>query len=343
MEKKMSTETNIVETIEVQNAPKIEGLTFRGFRGEEDYPVMLEIINAVKVADKEERSDTLEDIRRGYSHLQRCDPYKDMLFAEVDGEAAGYSRVWWDEELNGPHLYSLFVFLKPEWRGTELGSAMFDHQVSRLREIAQEHPADAGKFLQMWASNTEEWNQELIESKDFEPVRYEFEMTRPASEPVEISPLPEGIEVRPIKPEHYRKVWEADQEAFRDHWGYVPGTEEDYKRWLEWPDFKPELWKVAWDGDEVAGMVLNFIDQKQNEEYGRKRGYTEGISVRRPWRRQGVARGLLTRSVKMFQEMDMEETALGVDVQNPNGALNLYESVGYKEIKRITIFRKKLA
>jgi ribosomal protein S18 acetylase RimI-like enzyme len=89
-------------------------------------------------------------------------------------------------------------------------------------------------------------------------------------------------------------------------------------------------------------MVLNFIDKQQNEEYDRKRGYTEGISVRRPWRRQGVARGLLTRSIKMFQEMGMEETALGVDVENPRGALNLYESVGYKETKRYTTFRKEM-
>jgi ribosomal protein S18 acetylase RimI-like enzyme len=342
MEKKMSAETKIYENIEVQNAPEIEGLTFRGFRGEDDYPVMLEIINAVKIADEDDRADTLEDIRRGYAHLQRSDPYKDMLFAEVNAEPAGYSRVWWDEELNGPHLYSLFVFLKSEWRATGLSSAMLDHQLSRLREIAQEHPADAKKFFQMWASSTEEWYQGLMESKGFQPVRYAFSMTRPASEPVEITPLPEGIEVRPVKPEQYRQVWEADQEAFQDHWGFVPGTEEDYKRWLEWPSLSPDLWQVAWDGDEVAGMVLNFIDKQQNEEYDRKRGYTEGISVRRPWRRQGVARGLLTRSIKMFQEMGMEETALGVDVENPRGALNLYESVGYKETKRYTTFRKEM-
>ena len=37
-------------------------------------------------------------------------------------------------------------------------------------------------------------------------------------------------------------------------------------------------------------MVRNFINHKENQEANRKRGYTENISVRRPWRRQGIAR-----------------------------------------------------
>jgi ribosomal protein S18 acetylase RimI-like enzyme len=150
-----------------------------------------------------------------------------------------------------------------------------------------------------------------------------------------------GIEVRQVRPEDYRAIWEADAEAFRDHWGYQTPTEDDYKAWLEWRNFSPDLWQVAWDGDEVVGMVQNYLDEMENEEYERQRGYTENISVRRPWRRMGIARALLTRSIRLFQEMGMQETCLGVDTENPNGALNLYESVGYREVKRYTGYRKQ--
>jgi ribosomal protein S18 acetylase RimI-like enzyme len=44
----------------------------------------------------------------------------------------------------------------------------------------------------------------------------------------------------------------------------------------------------------------------------------------------------------MFRDMGMEETALGVDVQNPHGALRLYESVGYHVDRRHTTYRKPL-
>jgi ribosomal protein S18 acetylase RimI-like enzyme len=34
---------------------------------------------------------------------------------------------------------------------------------------------------------------------------------------------------------------------------------------------------------------------------------------------------------------------LDVDSQNPSGALRLYESMGYREIQRHTIFHKEMA
>jgi ribosomal protein S18 acetylase RimI-like enzyme len=167
-------------------------------------------------------------------------------------------------------------------------------------------------------------------------------MVRPFSDPIQVTPIPEGLEIRTVPRDQFRKVWEADQEAFKDHWGYVPGTEEDYQRWLKDPLHDPNIWRVAWEGDQVAGMVLNFLNEEENKEYNRKRGWTEDISVRRPWRRRGLARALLTRSLQMFKDMGMEHAALGVDTQNLSGALNLYQSVGFRVEKQHTDYRKKL-
>jgi ribosomal protein S18 acetylase RimI-like enzyme len=46
--------------------------------------------------------------------------------------------------------------------------------------------------------------------------------------------------------------------------------------------------------------------------------------------------------MKMFKEMGMTETAHGVDAQNLSGALRLYQSVGYRQVKQRTIFRKPM-
>ena len=168
----MSTDIRTKDEIIVENAPDIPGLTFRGFRGEEDFPHMAEIINTMKVVDETEWAVSAETIARDYQHLVRCDTEKDMLFADVDGEVVGYSRCMWDEELNGDHLYSHFVNLKPDWRGTGIGRAMSDHQQERLREIADEHPAEAPKFFQTWGSDTQTWWKQLVSEDGFEPVRY---------------------------------------------------------------------------------------------------------------------------------------------------------------------------
>ena len=230
----------------------------------------------------------------------------------------------------------------PAWRGDGIPLAMFEYFQERLITIAAKHPVEAPKYFQTWGRHDAQWHQELMDQLGLIAVRYMISMNRPCSQPVEVNPLPEGIEIRPIRPQDYRKVFDAESEAFRDHWGYVPPTEKDYQRFLNRPNFNPSLWKVAWDGDQVVGNVLNYMDTKENEEYNRKRGYTEDISVRRPWRRQGVARSLLTQSIQMFQAMGMDETALGVDTENPNGAKKLYEGVGYIETNRSVTYRAQI-
>jgi ribosomal protein S18 acetylase RimI-like enzyme len=269
-----------------------------------------------------------------------------MIFVEVDGEVAGYSRVEWNMTEAGELLGFQIAFLLPEWRRRGIGRAILHFTENRLREIAErlisegQVPADAPRFFESWVSDTEVGKEAFVVSEGYTPVRYAFSMSRSLAEPVEVTPMPEGLEIRPVPPEHYRTVWDASQEAFRDHWGYFPAPEEEYQKWLNFEEFQPELWKVAWDGDQVAGMVLNFVNKLENVEYNRKRGYTEGISVRRPWRKRGLARSLLTRSLQMFKEMGMEEAALGVDAENLSGALRLYESVGFKVYKRHTTYRK---
>jgi ribosomal protein S18 acetylase RimI-like enzyme len=334
--------TKIKEPIIVEFAPAIPGLVFRGFRGEEDYPKMLAVLNGCKDADGIERSDTLEELVNNYEHLTDCDPYTDMLFAEIQGEVVAYSRVFWYQEENGPRNYTAFGFLLPAWRRKGIGSAMLNWGEDRLRQIATGHPHEITRYFQSWTTEGEKSAIALLEKFGYQPVRYGYEMVRDLSESFPEAPMPEGLEVRPVKPEHMRAIWDADVEAFRDHWGYSPPKEEDFQRWLHNPLLDPSLYQVAWDGEEVAGMVQNFINQNENEEYERQRGYTEGICVRRPWRKRGLAKSLIVQSMRMFKEMGFTETALGVDAENTSGALNLYKSCGYKVVKKSTTYRKEM-
>lgn len=332
-----------LQAIQVKNAPAIAGLTFRGFAGESDYPKMLAVIEGSKHVDQVERTDSLEDVQRNYSHLTNCDPYTDMLFAEMNGEVIGYQRVWWDKLNDGlTFTYSCVGFLLPEWRRKGIGTAMFQYAEDRMRQIAAAHTGPETKVFSMWANGTAEGWVALLESQGYTATRYFFEMTRDINEPLDDAPLPAGLQVRPVTEADYRAVYEAHTEAFRDHWGFNEQSFEEFMRWSEEPDFNPNLWKVAWDGDQIAGQVLNFVNSAENIEYQRKRGYTEAISVRRPWRKRGLARSLVIQSIAMFKEMGMTETALGVDAENPSGALSLYQGLGYKEVRRNMIYRKPL-
>lgn len=333
---------NTQSFITVPDAPAIPGLAFRRFRGEADYAVMLAILDACNDADRLDYINTVEEIASVLAHATNCDPYRDMLFATVRGETVAFSRVWWLKDNAACRLYISLGFVHPHWRRKGLGTAMLHYNEAHLAEIAREHPAQVRKIFRVWATDTEYGARALFAAAGYEPVRHYVMMTRPASLPLPEAPLPEGLDVRPVEPGQVHAIWEAMQEARRDHWGYVPPTEQDYERWTRGRLFQPALWKVAWAADQVAGMVLNRLDEAQNLKYGRQRGYTQDVFVRRPWRRRGLARSLLVQSIHMFRHMGMEETALGVDTQNPHGALGLYEGVGYLPVTQHTFFNKRM-
>ncbi len=332
------------EYFQIPEAPEIPGLSFYYFRGEPDYPVIMKVFNACKDIDGFEYTMTLEGVAHHFETIINCDPFTDMIFVEVNDEPIAYGRVGWYKESEGNYIYYSLGWVIPEWRRQGIGTAILKQNEYRIYEIADEkHPPEAPKFFQNNHNDKQLGEAALLKANGYEEIRWGYQMQRSIDTPLPDAPMPEGMEVRPVTEDHYRLIWDADNEAFVGSWGYSEPTEEDYQRWLSDPViFVPELWKIAWDGDQVAGMVRNFVNEEENEEYQRKRGYTEFISVRRPWRRRGLARSLLVQSIEMFREMGMEETVLGVDTQNPNHALDLYESVGYRITEKGTTYRKPL-
>ena len=179
--------------------------------------------------------------------------------------------------------------------------------------------------------------------RGFEPDMYLADMVRPNLDDIPQAPMPDGLVVREPTSDEFRKVWEADVEAFRDHHGASEPREEWFENWISQPDMDPSLWRVAWDGDEVAGQVRSYIDVAQNEEYGRLRGWTEDISTRRPYRGRGLARSLLCQSLEAVRDAGMTEAALSVHTANKLGAYRLYESVGFVVENSEIFFTKPFA
>jgi GNAT superfamily N-acetyltransferase len=301
---------------------------------------MVAVTEGMKEADQLELTISVEDIAREFKHLENCDPYRDFLFAEVDGKVVGYTRVWWSKDPSGLFLYNHFVDLLPEWRGKGIRNGMLRYSEQKLGEMARTDPADVPRVFQSIVAESEkDWISVLV-SEGYNVFRYGFRMVRPNLENVPDFPFPEGIEVRPVKPEHYGAIIGAWNEACKDMRGQIPISDGDFKGFQESPIFNPSIWQIAWHENEVIGTVLNFIDEQENKEYKRKRGHVELISVKRRWRGRGIAKAMIARSLKLLKDRGMTEAALGVDAENPSGALHLYQKMGF-QIEKKTIFYRK--
>ena len=324
-------------------APAVPGLSFRHYRGEDDLPAMLAVYTAAHEADGLEEVTTLDQLRLNYANLVNCDPALDLVLAEVGTELVGYARVFWQDLVEGGRSYENFGFVHPAWRRRGIGGAMHRHNERRLREIAAEHAGVMPKWFGSEGVDADPGNTALLQGDGYTPARYFYDMVAPTLDGIAERPMPDGIELRPVTRDQYRTIWLAAAEAFRDHWGEAEWVEADWERFIGDPDNDdPTLWRVGWAGDEVAGAVTTTVPAEENERHGRARIYVAGVSVRRPWRRRGLARALLTGSLVAAREAGFTSANLGVDTDSPTGATALYESLGFAPDKTFTSWRKPM-
>ena len=324
--------------------PKLtDNLTFRDLQGERDYPLLLEINVSSRQADKNTDLVTLGAIAEVLSHMDGLTPKRGVLIASLADLAIGYSRLGWYSSCPEMCLYYQISFLRQEYRDSDFWQAMVIQNERRLREVAEEQPPVPQRFFQAWASDYQKDWISVLESCRYKMVRRFNNMLYTLGEVPKIL-LPAGFEVRPVGPEDMRSVWDAQKEMNAGLFENVAEDwlDEKYPEWLANPENNPRFWQVAWNGNNLAGMVLTHLNEQENEKHNRKRGYTEHIYVRPQWRGRGLASALIARSLQVLKEQGMTEAELGVDSENESAAFRLYESMGYKTYSIDTWFRKAM-
>ncbi|HEY3335669.1 MAG TPA: GNAT family N-acetyltransferase [Candidatus Limnocylindrales bacterium] len=318
--------------IEVAGHPPVAGLAFRHATSA-DWDALASVLNASRRADGVDEVRTGEDLRAEYEPLDAFRTERDLILAAVDGTIVGFAfgiLVHRDGALVGETWGSVM----DEWRHHGIGTAMWRWNRERLIGEAAADPRPGPRQLRGFALDTEHADLALFADQGYVPIRFGFEMRRFLAGPLPEHPLPPGLEIRPVTPETQRAIFDADNEAFEDHWGHREQSEGDFTARFRGPDVDTSLWRVAWDGDEIAGVVMNVIFRGENEELGVQRGWLDHVSVRRPWRGKGVAKALCALSFGALRDRGMTEAWLGVDGSNPTGALQLYEGLGFSVARR---------
>jgi mycothiol synthase len=331
-------------TMKTDPAAPMRGLVIRPYAGEPDLEALVRIQNGEFAADGVRARHTVEDLRAWWAHpSEQFDPARDVSVVELDGRPVAFTQRDWIDATDGVREYRARGWVDPAVRRRGIGSMLLARNEERCRTLAATHRTDRPKVLGMGAAETNRGALALARRFGYEPVRWFTDMERSLLEPLPEPPtLPQGIELRAVTAELARTVWEADLDAFRDHWGGWDPSDASFRRWVESPEYQPDLAIVAWDGDEVAAGVLNAIYAEENAELGVARGWLDSVFTRRAWRRRGLARALIIRSLRLLRERGMEVAALGVDADNPSGAFGLYESTGFAPTERFVAHRKPM-
>jgi mycothiol synthase len=311
-----------------------------------DFPAevqaVVDLFQATSEHDRVPWFPTPEQLANDWSRTGTFDPGRDLQCIEVDGRLVGVGRHSWRERPSVVN-HRIEISVHPEMRRQGHGRRLLHWAEARAREtVAEGSGGPTDKPQQFGGSGPDSVGavEDFAVAMGYVPYRYHFEMRRPLADPVREAPLPEGLEVRPVTPDHHRPVWDGDEESFRDHWDHAKPVEGDFERFFGDPDIDTSLWQVAWDGDEVAGLVINTIYPHENKQLGEEIGWLDSVATRRPWRGRGVAGALIARSLAVLRERGMQIAALGVDAENPTGALGLYESFGFRPLRSYVFYRK---
>lgn len=329
--------------VELPHAPAIDGLRFRFYAGETDIPAMVEVANASNQANGEKERWSAEMMRAEFRSPTHIAPGEGVLLGFVGDRLAGYSTIEYADTSDGERHYRCVGSLHPDFRRHGLGRAMMAFNEGQLLELAAREAYPGPRKLITWLDDLDTGGLRLARERGFEKVRVYHHMTRPDMEDIDVPPLPAGIEVRPVTREMLPQVWDAAAEAFRDHFGGHDFSAAARQRWLDDPLLEPELLVVAFDGDEAVAGVQGQIDPDENEANGYLCGWTDPVFTRRAWRRRGLAYALLGRSLQQLKERGMTSAQLGVDAQNENRALSLYERHRYQVDRSASEWHKPLA
>jgi mycothiol synthase len=316
-------------------------LRFRRWAGLDDVPAMVRVSNAARDAAGVIETADEGGMANQWTHPVRSDPARDSIVAEIDGELVGYGSGTWEDYTDGGRAYDWTWRLHPDHWGRGITSVVILMFEARLREVAEEHGPVAPRWFATYRWEGDRELAAALPEAGYAEVRRFYDMVRPTLDDLPDAPTPEGLEVRPVLPEHLRPIFEADNDAFRDHFGGIDLSDEYFAQWTSDPHFDPSLWQVAWDGDRIAGLVINTVNPAENERHGTRRFWLDSVATLRPWRRRGLARALMVRSMaEMRDRHGMTSAALGVDTENPNQALKLYQDLGFETASTAIAYRK---
>jgi mycothiol synthase len=313
-------------------------IIIRNYRPD-DLPALVALINEADAADKLERATTLQRLEHEMS-FPTIHPETDCFLSWEGDRLVGYTRLFFRQGAAST-IYCWGV-VHPQWRRRGVGRRLLETAYGRATDYLPNIPEGQVNF-DCKSHEVEEDRKALFEGFGMKPVRYFVNSVRPLNGSLPPVRLPTGIRLRAFDPERDLKaVWQVDNAAFRDHWGYSESKLEEFEHWIQVPHLRPELWFLAEEetSGKIVGLGLNLIEPDWIAHTGRQEGYVDTLAVLQEHRRKGLGTALLVKSLHALQKAGMEAAHLHADAENLTGAMRLYERVGFRVRKTIIAYQK---
>lgn len=305
----------------------MQTLSIRCYAGETDLPAIVELLNTCDAVDQLDDNYAINDLRMEFDD-PNTDQARDLRLWEDNGRLIGFGQTWinFDREVVDGYL---FFRVHPGARNAGIEEEIFAWGCDRLREAGSERGWEV--ILRSGSHENDAARQEFLARQGMTASRYFFRMKRSLNEPIPEPQLPPGFTLRHVVGDEDVAPWvELFNQSFIDHWNHQELAVDAHRHWLTDPNYRPErdLIAIAPDGT-FAAFCFCHIDPADNQRNNRNEGWISQLGTRRGFRRMGLGRAMLLIGLQRLKAEGVEIAKLGVDAENPTGALRLYESVGF--------------
>jgi mycothiol synthase len=310
---------------------------------DDDVQAVCDLLNACDAVDKLDDNYTADDLAIEFNHPELSKEHDLRLWHDAAGTLVGFGQLWIREDAEGMLEGSLYMRVHPGAREQGIEEEILAWAETRTRSAAQERNLPAR--LRSGSKDYDTTRLDLLAAYGYTLVRYFFKMARPLDQPIPAPQFPEGFTLTHTADEAGMARWiEAFNLSFIDHWNHHPATVEGHVHWLSSPKYRPEgdLVALAPDGTTVAAFCLCWIDPEENARNARTEGWIDVLGTRRGYRQIGLGRAMLVAGMHYLKAQGVDTAVLGVDAENPTGALRLYESVGFGKQSTWVTYRKDL-
>ncbi|QQE66614.1 hypothetical protein GFS31_33140 [Leptolyngbya sp. BL0902] len=334
-------------------------LTTRPELGQADLPTLVAFYEACEQADPRDHAPTLDQLQHRLDHPPPGGRHRRQYWETADGQLVGVVNLWMTDPRTDippePSLPASFapptsqeksalgpyppvvnghlgIMVHPSYRHQGLESTLLDWAENFVQTYGQTTQRDGPipVYLRATVAQDRTVEQESYGAHGFQMVRCFQTLQRSLLLPVDAPSWPAGFGMQRADTVQVEDWVALFNDAFVDHWRFVPLTVAQHQHRRQSPTYQPDLdWvAVAADGT-LVGFCTAHIPYEDNARHHRQEGEITLLGTRRGYRRQGLARAMLLYGLQQLQAAGLDTVMIGVDRDNPNQAKALYESLGF--------------
>ena len=259
------------------------------------------------------------------------------LLIENSTQVIGYAHIDQTDLVAGP---SVELVVAPDHRASDVGEKLLSEAIKIC-----------GKNIRLWVHGQQAATHTLATSHNFEKIRTVLQMSRSLAEIQQLPVIDPKISIRSFLPAIDNQPWlELNNLVFKDHpeqggWGVADLNHRVNEEWFDEKGFF-----IAERDNQMIGFTWTKIHGAHSHDHGGNESahahpaigeiYITAISP--SFVGAGIGKALTITALNYLKYQGLADVILYVDAENQS-AINLYQSLGFKEFGKDLLFKLQLA